>query len=125
MEDPIESVPSPESPAEPARSRDELTARILEFAAFMDEDDHPSVLTDTIAMLIQEIHELRPELQHSTDWLSSENPKTASIQEARWRGATLRSIRELGVEESLRAIEEDRSYRSRLIHRTDGGVSHG
>lgn len=120
------TAPADETPHPAAKDpQDEQTARILEYAASMDEDDHPYALTEVISLLIQEIHELRPGLQHSSNWLSSESPEIAAIQDARWRGATLRLIQEIGVERALEEVQLDKAHRAQEVHRTDEGESHG
>jgi MFS superfamily sulfate permease-like transporter len=92
----------------------ERTARIVEHAAFLDEDDHPQVLSDAISALIQEIHYLKPDLQHSSEWDESDtDAKTKLVHEARWRGATARRVAVKGAEEAISMIERAEELRSR------------
>lgn len=65
---------------------DEHLARIIEYTAYLDELDHPQVLVDGIALLIRAIHSLKPNLQHSSDWVDSENEELQAISKKRWLG---------------------------------------
>lgn len=55
-----------------AISDDEL-ARVIEYTAYLDELNHPQVLLDGISLLIRAIYSLKPDLQHSSDWIGSED----------------------------------------------------
>lgn len=65
---------------------DEELARIIEYTAYLDELDHPQVLVDGIALLIRAIHSLKPDLQHSSDWVGSEDEELQAISKKRWLG---------------------------------------
>jgi hypothetical protein len=65
---------------------DDRVAEIIEYAAFLDELDHPQVLTDAIALLIRTIHSLKPDLEHSDDWLAEEDDALRLNAETRWLG---------------------------------------
>lgn len=65
---------------------DEQLASIIEYTTTLDELDHPKVLVEAISLLVQSIHSLKPELQHSSDWLLREDKQLRESSEKRWLG---------------------------------------
>lgn len=65
---------------------DEHLARLIEYTAYLDELDHPEALVDGISLLIRAIHSLKPNLQHSSDWVVEEDEALLASSEKRWLG---------------------------------------
>lgn len=85
LKDALVAIAEQASESHIAISDDEL-ARVIEYTAYLDELDHPQVLVDDISLLIRAIHSLKPDLQHSSDWVGSEDKEIQASSERRWFG---------------------------------------
>lgn len=85
LKDALVAIAEQASESHIAISDDEL-ARVIEYTAYLDELDHPQVLVDGISLLIRAIHSLKPDLQHSSDWIDSDDEEIQASSKKRWLG---------------------------------------